>query len=83
MAKRTNTIAQAILAVAAAARAEVNGELTAEQKAAAVNSAMDVLEDSDAITAVEYQQEAIDARLDAEAEAAAAEMVDEDNGEEN
>ncbi len=80
MPQRQNSIKAALAAVTSAIRAEACGELSAEEKSAAVNQAMDVVDDSDFVTVAEMADEAIEEKIALEAavaEQAAIEQADE------
>jgi hypothetical protein len=73
----------AIDIVAASEKAKVNGDLTEEQQADAVNTAMDavtqataVIGDSNVVTALELQDDAIEAMHDADDAAEQAEQAE-------
>ena len=66
MAKRNHSVTQAIEIMIGAIRAEHDTTLTAEQKSAVINQAMDCIQDSDVLTVGEIADEGIDFRLEAD-----------------
>ncbi len=69
------SVTQAIAAIAKGARAEVDPTLTAEEKSAKVNEAMNVLENSDFVTLAENADEGIAEQARQEAERLLAEQA--------
>lgn len=67
--RQPNTLQAAIKAVTKAARAEANGTLTPGEKEVAINKAMDIVDNSNAITMAENVDDAIEAQIQAEADA--------------
>ena len=66
MAKRTHTVISGILALIGACKVEASTGLTPEQKEVEINTALDILTDSDAITVTEIADEGIEFRQEAE-----------------
>jgi len=58
--RQNNSIKDAISAVTTAIRAEADGSLTAEQKSAVVNNAMDIVDTSGFVTMAENADDAIE-----------------------
>ena len=73
--RRNNSIKAALSAVTTAIRAEADGNLTPEAKAAVVNNAMDVVDDSNFVTLAEHTDDAIELKHQIE-EAEAAELIE-------
>ncbi len=66
MAKRTHNVTMAMRAIIGAIRAENDLSLSAEERSAVINQAMDVVEDSDVLTVGEITDEGIEIRMEAE-----------------
>lgn len=58
--RRNNSISSAITAVTSAIRAEVDPDLSAEEKAAVVNNAMDIVDDSGVMTMAEHADDGVE-----------------------